>query len=397
MKKLFTFLFIAFALTSSAQLISVSPNSGYRGQTLTVTVTGQGTRFTTANVNSLGFYQGTVITTGLTINSVHAISNTILEINITINASNNTGLYKLSIDDGYLSLITLNSAFQVNLPNLSYVTPNYAVRGQTLNVSITGVNTNFTQGSSLAVTFSQGSSTLLVNSVTPITNTTLTANITINPNSLFGMYSLTVNDPLAGSITKGLAFSVNAPPTPSLTLITPAKIYSAQTLNITITGINTHFTQGSTSVNFFYQGSPTSTVVVNSLIKSNDTTLVCNTTFNSSAVNGNYDVRVNNSIDGLLTLPAAFRIATGIDETQNNFSSIHIYPNPANDLINISFEQQSSAVTISIFDMTGRLSKSVNTNKNNTLMNVSDLENGIYFIAISGKDFTASRKLIINK
>ena len=397
MKKLFTFLFIAFALTSSAQLISVSPNSGYRGQTLTVTVTGQGTRFTTANVNSLGFYQGTVITTGLTINSVHAISNTILEINITINASNNTGLYKLSIDDGYLSLITLNSAFQVNLPNLSYVTPNYAVRGQTLNVSITGVNTNFTQGSSLAVTFSQGSSTLLVNSVTPITNTTLTANITINPNSLFGMYSLTVNDPLAGSITKGLAFSVNAPPTPSLTLITPAKIYSAQTLNITITGINTHFTQGSTSVNFFYQGSPTSTVVVNSLIKSNDTTLVCNTTFNSSAVNGNYDVRVNNSIDGLLTLPAAFRIATGIDETQNNFSSIHIYPNPAKELINISFEQQSSAVTISIFDMTGRLSKYVNTNKKSTLMDVSDLENGIYFIAISGKDFTASRKLIINK
>ncbi len=288
---------------------------------------------------------------------------------------------------------------KITLPIIKNVSPASAKRGQTINIIINASNTHFTMySSSMHVYFNQGSTLLYTNSVTVLNDTTLRANIIINQNSPLGLYDVSVGDPVNGDIFLTSVFSVAASTTtPILVSSTPTRISGAQTLNVTITGSNTHFTQGSTTLSFFVQGTPSSSVHANYSNALNDSTLVSNITFFPSAGNGNYDLSTTNTVDGTLTLTNAFRIATGIDETQNNFSSIHIYPNPAKELINISFEQQSSAVTISIFDMTGRLSKSVNTNKNSTLMDVSDLENGIYFIAISGKDFTASRKLIINK
>ena len=74
-----------------------------------------------------------------------------------------------------------------------------------------------------------------------------------------------------------------------------------------------------------------------------------------------------------------------------------MYPNPANEVINISFAPQPVEVTIAVYEMTGRLLKSVTTNKNSTSLDVSDLKNGIYFVTLSGKELNTSRKIIINK
>jgi len=286
---------------------------------------------------------------------------------------------------------------KILIPKLTFVTPNNAQRGQTLNVTISGTNTHFTQGSNISVLFSQGSSSLLVNNVIAINDSTLIANITVKQTNTIGLHAVTVVDPIFGELTLASAFQVNASTNlPSLLRATPSRIFGLLPLNVTITGKNTHFTQGTNAVNFNYLSSPTSTLIVNSVNATNDTTLICDVKI-LGAVNGNYDILVNNTVDGPLTLSNAVNIATGINETQNSLSSLSIYPNPANDKINISFAQQSSEVSIHVFDMTGRLLKTTFTSKNNIEMDMTDLSNGIYFVTVSGKDFTTSQKIMINK
>ncbi|MEI6596207.1 MAG: SBBP repeat-containing protein [Bacteroidota bacterium] len=78
-------------------------------------------------------------------------------------------------------------------------------------------------------------------------------------------------------------------------------------------------------------------------------------------------------------------------------NEITIYPNPTNDVLNISFAQQSSSTTIQLFDITGRIVKIVNTLNNNNQIDVSDLCNGIYFINICSQKINVSRKIMIYK
>ena len=72
-----------------------------------------------------------------------------------------------------------------------------------------------------------------------------------------------------------------------------------------------------------------------------------------------------------------------IDEVLlNNFK---IYPNPSSSEINIASSINGEA-EINIYDMTGRCVKNVHvTDANNAVINVSDIEKGIYLINISGK------------
>lgn len=83
-----------------------------------------------------------------------------------------------------------------------------------------------------------------------------------------------------------------------------------------------------------------------------------------------------------------------INEANN---SITIYPNPTNNVLNISFSPQSSPVTVQLCDITGRIIKTLSLQNNNNQIDISDLRNGIYFITMTGQDFTTSRKIIVNK
>jgi Zn-dependent metalloprotease len=75
--------------------------------------------------------------------------------------------------------------------------------------------------------------------------------------------------------------------------------------------------------------------------------------------------------------------------TQNK---IHIYPNPANDLVNI--ESQKEIGDIHIKDITGKIIYQFATNNKNIQINTSQLTEGYYFIEISCPDGVSSEKLI---
>lgn len=81
-------------------------------------------------------------------------------------------------------------------------------------------------------------------------------------------------------------------------------------------------------------------------------------------------------------------IISGIDGITNNDELI-IYPNPANDFIEI--KTNLDFTTIVIMDVTGNIVKKTHYQSN---INISDLSNGIYFIKLVGEKNSITQKLI---
>ncbi|WP_445722620.1 T9SS type A sorting domain-containing protein [Flavobacterium sp.] len=83
------------------------------------------------------------------------------------------------------------------------------------------------------------------------------------------------------------------------------------------------------------------------------------------------------------------------DDFNSSSANISIYPNPVNDVLNISspdFELQSITVT----DINGRIVKDNKANNTNVEMNVSDLNSGVYFINVKTIDGSVVKKFIKN-
>ena len=82
-------------------------------------------------------------------------------------------------------------------------------------------------------------------------------------------------------------------------------------------------------------------------------------------------------------------------ELNQNVNAFSIYPNPAKDILNITFEKELDKAEINIFDLDGKLliTKSIkNTNK--TTINVGDFAPAIYTVYIKSDAFEGSQKLV---
>lgn len=70
-------------------------------------------------------------------------------------------------------------------------------------------------------------------------------------------------------------------------------------------------------------------------------------------------------------------IGQDVNAVNENEATIGLYPNPARE--QVSFALESDAL-VSVFDMTGRMVKEMNMAAGNAQLNVSELENGVYFV-----------------
>lgn len=79
-------------------------------------------------------------------------------------------------------------------------------------------------------------------------------------------------------------------------------------------------------------------------------------------------------------------------------SGFSVYPNPANDIVNLQFNQDGK-FTVKVYDITGKevLAKAPEFLTSNTALplNVSTLSQGMYIISIEGENQSFSQKLII--
>ena len=69
--------------------------------------------------------------------------------------------------------------------------------------------------------------------------------------------------------------------------------------------------------------------------------------------------------------------------TELNDNEISVYPNPATSEINITSRLNGEA-DVRIYDLTGRCVKDIRVYDNSTI-NISDIDNGVYFIDVNGK------------
>jgi uncharacterized delta-60 repeat protein len=106
-----------------------------------------------------------------------------------------------------------------------------------------------------------------------------------------------------------------------------------------------------------------------------------------SITGSNYDfsvVRYNNTI------------IAGIEETDNENWTASIYPNPASELLVISYQvlgDEQKAVTI--FDVMGKEIFHSNTNSNQFSIDVSQMKDGIYFMQIQVENKIETQKIIV--
>ncbi len=300
-------IWIAFLLPfiTYAQQLSISPDNGKAGKTLNVTITGKNTHFKQGSGTSIDFSGGTV-------NSFKIVNDKKITASITIPATAYTGNYTVSV------LNTINGSETVSfyvkgipVPRLVAASPSGGNAGQTLNVTITGTNTHFKKNNTeVHFNFTQGTATTTV-----VNDSVLKAKITIPANTYTGSYSITVATPKDGSMyldgfqVKGITL-----PNPVLTSVTPSVGHRGTTLNVTITGTDTHFdTLNGTKV-WFHFSPGSSTVQVNSVTPLSYTSLSASIWIPSDAFLGNYTVEVKNNVDGSMLLPNAFNVQPAVPQ-----------------------------------------------------------------------------------
>lgn len=90
----------------------------------------------------------------------------------------------------------------------------------------------------------------------------------------------------------------------------------------------------------------------------------------------------------------------GISEQDETYGNFRIYPNPAQDQLNLSFvSQNSNYVNVSLFTTTGMNVYSNEISPNNGLfsnsIDVSNLSRGVYLLRVSSDEGTLVRKVVI--
>jgi PKD repeat protein len=104
-------------------------------------------------------------------------------------------------------------------------------------------------------------------------------------------------------------------------------------------------------------------------------------------INGSYTVTLEASNGNCTDVHTFEVLVTGTEEIMNE--NISLYPNPAQDQINISCPDQSTLVMTNV---TGQIISTIQNTKNQEVMNVSDLANGIYFVRIVNNNVVTTIK-----
>jgi len=83
-------------------------------------------------------------------------------------------------------------------------------------------------------------------------------------------------------------------------------------------------------------------------------------------------------------------------QSEFNLSSLKVYPNPANNSVNVALDPNLFK-SIQLIDMTGKTVLNTTVENSNTRLGVSHLQNGIYFVKAIGEQGIKVQKLIISK
>jgi len=103
-------------------------------------------------------------------------------------------------------------------------------------------------------------------------------------------------------------------------------------------------------------------------------------------------------VDNLVDFAATNCTSTGIDDVFDNENEFGIYPNPAADIITFNIRNTNNeTLKLEIYTDLGELVRSETLKQNNRQINIGDLCNGIYVVALKSKDISKKQKLVIQR
>ncbi|MFI5222489.1 MAG: T9SS type A sorting domain-containing protein [Bacteroidia bacterium] len=376
-----------FFPVTGPRIVSVNPSYVDRGRTLNVNITGSNSFFNQGTGTSVSFYRQGSPTSYITVNSTTAIDawNMTASINVSQNAT--TGPFELRAKNNNTTGDMRFANFYINNPQLTSISPTSFERGKTLDVTVTGYGTNFTQGTQ-SITFSP-TSYFILNSFKATNDTIATVNVTVPLATPKGYnYRMNFNSAIDG-IMYSPYFSV-IDIQPSIVSVSPTWGAQGQVLNITITGQNTYFNHEAMSsiyVHFFRQVSPTYDITLTDVSVLDDQTIKATATIANYAL-GYYSMYISDSI-GSMILNNCFNVTyAGVNETGLSRDVVKVYPNPGHEAVNIETDlQNSSPVEMEIMNVLGekvyeRIYIPDHSGKNVIHLNLKQeaLNDGIYFI-----------------
>ncbi len=223
-------------------LTTVNPSTGVQGQqNESVNLTGQFTHWV-QGTSTASFGAGITVAT-LTINSATTATAV-----LNLDPASATGARNVSVTTG-AELVTLINAFTVNAGTavLTTVNPNTGQQGQTNEtVNLAGQFTHWVQGTSTA-SFGAG---ITVAALTINSATTATAMLNIAPSAATGARNVSVTTG-AEVVTLNNGFTVlTGAASPTISSVSPGSALQGQSIQVLISGQNTHFLQGTTKANF---------------------------------------------------------------------------------------------------------------------------------------------------
>jgi len=308
-KRLFVFFvcFISLNILSaqSPELTYVDPDEATIPESLTVEISGSNTHFTLGTGTVVWFNQGS---STIYSSSVNEINNTLLEADFLFNNNHIPGVYDVHTHNNYDGHLVLPDAFILNPnPNPPYlvsISPSSAYAGQMVSVTITGSNTNFTQGVNYAYLYNNYTY-LMDDQIIVISDEMIIVDFPITYGCPTGIYDLRVKSVWDGIMYLYDSFLVlpDLDP-PFLTDINPDNATIPETLTVTISGEGTHFTQATGTIVKLKQAS--STIYSYSVVELSDEELLAQFTFDDFDNPGYYDVNTYDAVDGSLYLYNAF-------------------------------------------------------------------------------------------
>jgi len=115
---------------------------------------------------------------------------------------------------------------------------------------------------------------------------------------------------------------------------------------------------------------------------------------NSDTIYGWIHMLVQNNGKDVQIDSCAFQKKDTLSLNHNNLELLLIYPNPAKDIITIEIQQNSKENTLTIFNINGQrlIEKTIIDNK--TLVDISNLSRGVYFVKLVTGKTVEVRKII---
>jgi hypothetical protein len=223
-----------FAVFANTPTLALNPSSAMPGSTVSVNLYGDFTNFVQGTTTAVISGQGVAISNFKVTSQVSATAT------FTVASTALAGSQTVTLTTG-TQIVTAGFSVVTTPAYLLSVTPSGAALGSTVGIAIVGVHTHFAQGTT-TVTLGPN---VTVSGLTVQSSGSLTATVAVSQLAALGWRNVYVN---TGSEQLTIPFLI-APntPVPTIASVTPASGAQGQSLQVTITGANTHFAQGTTT------------------------------------------------------------------------------------------------------------------------------------------------------